>query len=297
MVQSRLFKGLSDPLDARIPSDEDDGKWKNAVSEIEDVEWEVFVGLVEFAYTGDYAGSLPRDKGKSVGVVDRGEMGTVEGKEEEEEPSAPIERSRLDEPAINAGTNHDNMWGSFGASKEKKKKKNVSSGWGVYECKPDMPAEETRIITRDQPMGRLLWHEFRKHAVSSLQSRSSKAAEVTIKECPSSAALLYHAKLCVLADLNLISSLRDQCLANLYKVLLGLELDLAKANDVLDLVYFVYTEDGVQRVADLQDVVLLYVTANIRIFRQDDRFRLMIEEIGQLGVDLVYKLTSTGDWT
>ena len=55
-----LLKGLSDPLDARIPSEEDDGKWKNPVSEIEDVEWGVFVGLVEFAYTGDYVGSLPK---------------------------------------------------------------------------------------------------------------------------------------------------------------------------------------------------------------------------------------------
>ena len=59
VVQSRLFKGLSDPLDARMPSEEDDGRWKNPTSEIEDVEWEIFVGLVEFAYTGDYWGSLP----------------------------------------------------------------------------------------------------------------------------------------------------------------------------------------------------------------------------------------------
>lgn len=55
---------------------------------------------------------------------------------------------------------------------------------------------------------------------------SSKAASVTMKEGLTSSALPYHAKLCVFADRYLISDLQVQCLANLYKVLINLDLDM-----------------------------------------------------------------------
>lgn len=81
MVQSRLLKGLSDPLDARIPSEENDSRWQTPVSEIEDVEWGIFVGLVEFAYTGDYAAGLSAAQSKLEIGGEGDKQGTEDGEQ------------------------------------------------------------------------------------------------------------------------------------------------------------------------------------------------------------------------
>lgn len=298
MVQSRLFQNLSDPLDARIPSEQDDGRWQNPVSEIEDVEWDVFAGLAEFAYTRDYVESLRKVQYDLDG---EGVEGLENGKKEITPPlndsivqpalaaEAPAEEATADGPS----RENDDGWSSLSSTRVKKQKKKKSPEW---------PEDEQASISAsiaEVPMAtstaKMLWQQFSN--ISKKLPRSSKAAQTTVKECSTSATLLYHAKLCVLANRYLIPSLQDQCLKNLHKALTNLEFDLSKVNALLDLVQLVYTEDGVQEIADLKHMVLLYVAAKIGILRQDDRLRAMMQDIGQLGADLVYTMSGVGDWS
>lgn len=78
---------------------------------------------------------------------------------------------------------------------------------------------------------------------------------------------------------------------------MDLDLDMLKVGSMLDLVEFVYTEGGIQRVPKLREMVFRYVVAKIRILRQDERTKVIIKENAQLGVDLVYAMSDIGDWT
>ena len=56
-VQANLFKNVSDVLHTKMNSQMKEGLEKR--SELDDVELEVFVGLCECVYTGDYYNTLP----------------------------------------------------------------------------------------------------------------------------------------------------------------------------------------------------------------------------------------------
>lgn len=150
MVHSRLFKGLSNPLDARIPSEEDDGRWQSPISEIKDVEWKVFIRLVEFAYTGDYAESLtaasnkpkiggeddtkePDDRKPSVQTEQRQNVKSVIKESAPEDPFDPPEPPPQPPPQSPPEPNEDFWMGK----KSKKIKREV-------------------LVYQDQPMGQLL---------------------------------------------------------------------------------------------------------------------------------------------
>ena len=274
MVQSRLFRGVSDPLDARIPREEDNGGWKNPTSEIDDVEWEVFVGLVEFAYTGDYAVSLPKTRTKLNVANDEDVDGLGDGKSFVQTEQAQTPLSFDKKPPIHRD------WDSLGFGGSKKVKKGT-----VHK----------QVVYRDQSMGRLLWEQF--NECFDTLPPPSEAASFTVEEERILATLLYHAKLCVLADRYLIPKLRKKCLANLYKTLVDIDLDTLNVDNVLDLVNFVYPGDGMQGVPELKEMASRYVAANIGTFRQHERFKLMMQEIAQLGADLVCVLSGVGDWT
>ena len=282
LVQSRLFNGISEPLTARMLSEEDNGRWRNPVSEIEDVEWEVFVGLVEFAYTGDYWGSLPRAR-KDTDDNDNDQTKEVEA-EQPKIARSYDEEFGTGEPAAEEAAD----WPSHDRIKKKDKRVRSSTcGWCGNRS-------EKVTVFQDEPMGLLLWQQFKN--LSDTLAPSTKSAEVAIDKDSMSATLLYHAKLCVLADRNLIPSLRDKCLANLYQNLAGLDLNVLPVSDVLDLVDFVYTEEGVQGVPKLKDIVLSYIAAKLGICRQDERLKSIMEKHWQLGADLVYTLSGTGNW-
>ena len=103
--------------------------------------------------------------------------------------------------------------------------------------------------------------------------------------------LCFHAKLAVLAQRYLIEPLKELCIANLYSMLLHYKLKKANTNDILDLLYYVYNEDGVDDVLELREMTLLFAVAKIATLQQDERLKLMMIENGQLGADLVYELS------
>ena len=78
-------------------------------------------------------------------------------------------------------------------------------------------------------------------------------------------------------------------------MLLSFHLNSERTNHLLDLLYYVYTEDGVQGVSKLKEMVLLYVAAHVGTVRKDERFRLMMNELPQLGADMVYTLPGNTD--
>ena len=165
--------------------------------------------------------------------------------------------------------------------------------WGFGSSKKSKTTVHRVLVYRDQPMGQLLWNHFKDCFGAYLFRASSYTVEID----NISAVLLYHAKLCVLADRNLISGLREKCLANLCGTLMNLNLDMPKVGSMLDLVEFVYTEDGVQGVPKLREMIFRYVAAKIGILRQDERMKLVMEKNAQLGADLVYAMSDIGNWT
>ena len=61
-MSSRIFfEGFSDSLHHAMNGDMKEGLQQTG--EMEDIEWEVFVGLCEYAYTKDYLNSLPMQDG------------------------------------------------------------------------------------------------------------------------------------------------------------------------------------------------------------------------------------------
>lgn len=108
----------------------------------------------------------------------------------------------------------------------------------------------------------------------------------------SSRRLLYHAEVCVAAERYLINKLRDLSLGRMFHVLTELKPEPHEIDDILDLLQYVYTEDGVSGVPKMKEIVLAYTAAKADIIRQDDRFKLMMHDIGEIGADLVYEITN-----
>ena len=102
--------------------------------------------------------------------------------------------------------------------------------------------------------------------------------------------LCYHAKLCVLAQRYLVEPLKELCKVNLWHALHEFDLNNATTNDVLDLVYYVYTEEGMDGVPEVRSTIILHVAAKIKELRGDPRLRLMMMELSALGTDLAMKL-------
>ena len=78
---------------------------------------------------------------------------------------------------------------------------------------------------------------------------------------------------------------------------MDIDLDTLKANNILNLIDFVYIESVMQGVPKLKVMVSRYVAAKIGTFRLHERFKLMTQEIAQFGADLVCVISEIGDWT
>ena len=59
---------------------------------------------------------------------------------------------------------------------------------------------------------------------------------------------------------------------------------------MLDLLDFVYTEDGAQGVPDLRRMVLVYVAAKMTDMRESERLRDMMREVRGMSADFLEAL-------
>ena len=287
VVHGGLFRDISEPLHARIPQTENGNSdtWQRDSDTISDVEWSVFAGLVEYAYTGDYARSLAIVETASSCLEDDlasdkpDVLLSVEENEHNPEPApmAVVELAR-EEPVILP----DPFWGESSGKKKKKKKTLWSDD------------EEAQAVIHEPTPSQLLWAQFTNKEP---RSRTSKG------QTPSHwnpAAPLYHAKLCVLANRYMADSLQHLCLTELYFALTDLEADAKiepqEIDSILDLVEYVYLEEGVQGIPQLKEIVLFFTAAKLNVLRQDPRFRCMLEAIGSLGADIVYEISKSRNW-
>ena len=117
------------------------------------------------------------------------------------------------------------------------------------------------------------------------RSGNSKSMVVTSKT------LCFHAELAILSQRYLIKDLKNLCIANLHQTLLCYELKRSNTNAILDLLHVVYNEDGVDGVPQLREITLLFLVAHIDFLREDEKLKKVILENGQLGADLVEKLS------
>lgn len=243
---------------------------------LEDVEWEVFVGLVEWAYLGDYAGSLPM---KVEGNEDESPLSQAKNsiKKAKKALAAADRRSinwrSIDQLLIDQRTVEEVFLGdTLGSQVKLKRKRRATSSSHISDT------------------GCALWVKHFSKQPHITGHSPSAAAKKTIKEVSTSAGLCYHAKLCVLVDRYLVNDLKNLCLTNLYKILVDFDFDATNVDIILDLLDYVYMENGVEGVPELRQMVLLYVAAKLADIKQNDRFKRKLREVGDLGTDLLEAL-------
>ena len=293
VVQGGLFKDISEPLHARIPQIENDksGTWQRDSDSIVDVEWDVFAGLVEYAYTGDYARSIPTaimvvDCPEDCSTSDECSVRLSRAKNEDTSelvPSAVVELvpSAVDELALEEPTEPLKQdWDYWRPSTKRDRRKGASK----------RPEEALPV----QTLSESLWKHFIKQKLLIAEKQSVRCYDTPSPQ--NTAALLYHAKLCVLANRYMVDSLQHLCLEKLLFSLTNLEIKPQKIDNVLNLVEYVYLEEGVQGIPELREIVLLFTTAKLNVLRQDPRFRCMLEAIGTLGADIVYEIAEARNW-
>lgn len=88
-----------------------------------------------------------------------------------------------------------------------------------------------------------------------------------------------------------MESLKDLCMSNLCRTLYNLEVDTSNKDDILDLLCYVYEEDDVASIAELREMVLLFVTTKAKTLCKKKRFKRMMDTNALLGSNLVYKLS------
>ncbi|CAF9917527.1 MAG: hypothetical protein GOMPHAMPRED_001293 [Gomphillus americanus] len=297
VVQGGLFKDISEPLHARIPQTEDDksGTWQRDSEIIDDVEWDVFAGLVEFAYTGDYDRSIPTASmavscPEDCSVLDEASTALVKMENEPapEPVSFPVEALALEEPAIEVLALEEP---AVDASVPEESATRLENNWGDWPS--TAKKDKIKGASKKSALSELLWKQFVKQKPSIAEKQW---IEDNTPSSPNAAALLYHAKVCVLANRYLIDSLQRLSLTKLHFTLTNLSIEPQQIDSVLDLVEYVYSEEGVQGIPELKEIVLLFTTAKLNVLQKDPRLRLMLEANGTLGADVIHEISAKRNW-
>ena len=109
--------------------------------------------------------------------------------------------------------------------------------------------------------------------------------------------LLYHAEVCIAASRYLIDDLRYLSLHKLYQHLDRLTPQTKEIPRFLDLLQYVYISPDIQSVPQLRKMVVAYAAARMNILRQDEHFRTLMQEIAEIGADLVYEVSKAEHWS
>ena len=97
--------------------------------------------------------------------------------------------------------------------------------------------------------------------------------------------LTFHADLCALSHRYLVEGLQKLSLSRLKTKLAIMAVKDSNVDDMLDLIYFVYNEDGVCDIPELQEAVVLCAVSRKGFLGADERLILMMKEDGRVGAD------------
>ena len=287
---------------------------------LSDIHSDLFLGLCEYAIHKDYASSVPgadsnEDKGEEsdsdssdsgssaenesgrqqdVDMNDGEESDTDSSETDSSEEDEEMKLDRESKPDLEGihRTRFEDPW--IDARKKCIICSAVDIRWGFE----DRHTEACAVWKIPQYVA---MQQFRAFYLALDDASPSKAARKTFGVLHSiqttyelaAASLIYHAKLCVLAQRYLVKPLRELCLGNLHHLLDSLELENSGAYAVLDLLSHVCSDPDVEGVPKLQELVLLYVTSRIQDINRYERFRLMVNENKDVACALLPKLALT----
>ena len=101
--------------------------------------------------------------------------------------------------------------------------------------------------------------------------------------------LLFHCRLYVFAQMYLIASLKQLTLRRLHAALKDFDLDVTSSNQVLEALKFAFThtERGDGHDDELRHLLVAYAVSSMKILKQNDAFRALLDEHGELGSDII----------
>jgi hypothetical protein len=168
-------------------------------------------------------------------------------------------------------------WGCYGKSAQKTKGKSVHP--------------ETRPTKAEQ-----LWVGFRNLAHEDSPKNVSNEQQVSVNGNHSpflttTPSLIYHAEIYMFAQKYLIHNLRTLSLRELHAELLQFHLTPKTTEDILEMLEFTYphrerTESGDD---DLRVLIVHYVACETEILKPNPKFRVLLEQYGEMACDLFYK--------
>lgn len=287
LVHVELFSQLSQPLRALIESEMREKHERNV--EFPDVEPDVFIALYEYASTGDYS-CPPADFSQghqNLSIAMNFDETILAEPVDAKCNACEVEPAELSydqcyapnpdfPPTVEDDAIAENSgFPSFGTTPKllKKNKKKARYQFHWHE-----PLESTKFTD--------LREDFAQQAFPK--------REWTLTYTSAEKNILFHAKLFCLAEEYLIEPLQDLCLDHLHQDLASLELDCAKAMEILELASFTYlkrSRQGSRGEDGLRKLVSLYIASHCDVFRQLVHFRSLLDANGEIGSDLVHLLS------
>lgn len=227
-----------------------------------DVSKDTFVRFVQFAYTGDY--SIPVMDARETAVGDEDVCGEVyEDSVAEEIIEEPVPEPRS--APVDFG------WGSFTTKKPKTPKK----------------------PSRKAVFNALTFHLLspRNHYDDTLEPSDTFDPDKVYSHV-----FISHAALWILGDYHLIDSLKALALYKLYKTLRIFQPNNKNVGDVIDLVKYVYSEEGGgggvnEGISELRNLVCQFIAVNATALSDDEKFMEFLAEGGHFVKDF-FKFSS-----
>lgn len=255
-IHAGLVSGLSRPLDALM----NNGQMEESTSRcavLKDTEVDTFISFCEYAYTGQYV-----------------TPGYVDGDNEESAlKGLPVFIFK-------------------GKDIKKPSKRQPNSPRKTLEVALEGILDQNTDLDEDSPKPRILhpynglWNDF----VSRRGFAFAKLA--TVSPNPD---FLAHAKIYVFATRYLIDKLRMQALGSLHRDLRNFKLSNKNAKRILDLLEYTYKSTGREEPggkSQLRDLVIHYVACESRLLANNENFRHLLDENGEIGSDLVMKMVN-----
>ena len=281
---------------------------------IQDVDVDVFIALCEFAYTRDYINSVTKvsqlqfikevrfahndSDNDSVfkNMTDRASEALLVQAEPEPVDDAGPALVEANYEAVTPRLKMEENGDWFSPQKKGKKKSKKSKSTGRFDEEDDFySARMSAWHGYPNSASKQLWTTFNSLLSKPRDPAGSKASGA------SSTIILFHAKIWVLAQKYLASSLQACCLRYLHAELCAYDLNIETSDGILELLN--YTYDHVDTSSDIAEhrrgpgrdglrrVVTHYASSKVEILAKNKRFREVIAGHGDMGVDLVLRLT------
>ena len=254
---------------------------------MEDVDWEVFVGLAEYAYFRDYSEAYQmtfHDPATAPAMIS------------ERETALPMF------VFVDQSKRFSNTYGESLSCIRCK-----GNGHGRFSC-------QERPSSYDQSSGptfkiQWLWSNFmalrEKYSLPNPTSAGTYGFFTTYGATSTSKVsqlLVYHAKLAILGQRYLMNDLTKVCLANIYNILYCISLNdedqkprQELCDSVLQLLWHVYNDEAADSVLGLREMVSMYVAANFDVL-ETEGLQAMVESNGAIGWSLLQNTLISPIW-